>query len=273
MQDYRTALADNSLAGAVVSRWLAGAVVLASLQAGTWHQAMAEEATAATPAVSVILGATSDYVYRGVSLRDEKPTPLLYVAATYGSLYLNGFVIGTELGDDALGRGIGTIEADATAGMTYTIGQVELNGGVKYTGYPNGRDLIFDTLIEAERDFVEPFAGATLRLSEQASIGAIVYWTPDFYYETGEVITVEGQASYVLPEFAGIESKLTAVVGLAESENPDVVSPGDGYMYWNAGIEGTLERLMFDLRYWDTDVSGIDVYEQRFVVSVGVVLQ
>ena len=35
------------------------------------------------PTFSVIAGATSDYVYRGVSLRDEKPTPLLYVAATY----------------------------------------------------------------------------------------------------------------------------------------------------------------------------------------------
>lgn len=220
-----------------------------------------------------IVGATSDYVYRGVSLRDEKPTPLLYVSATYGQFYVNGFLIGTELGDDALGRGLGTIEADATAGVTHTIGQVDLNAGVKYTGYPNGRDLIFDTLIEAERDFVEPFAGATVRFNEQASAGVTVYWTPDYYYETGEVVTVEGQANYVLPEVAGIESKLTAVLGYAKSDNPDVISPGDDYVYWNVGIEGTLERLMFDLRYWDTDVSDVDVYDQRFVVSVGVILQ
>lgn len=225
------------------------------------------------PTFSVIAGATSDYVYRGVSLRDEKPTPLLYVAATYGGFYFNGFVIGTELGDDALGRGLGTIEADATVGMTHTIGQVDFNAGVKYTGYPNGRDLIADSLDEAERDFVEPFAGATVRITEQASLGATVYWTPDYYYETGEVVTVEGQAAYVLPALAGIQSKLTAVLGVAKSDNPDVISPGDGYVYYNVGIEGQLERCMFDLRYWDTDVSGVDGFDQRFVVSIGFVLQ
>lgn len=236
--------------------------------------ARAEDAAApAGPTFMAIAGATSDYVYRGVSLRDEQPTPLLYVSATYGQFYVNGFLIGTELGDDGLGRGLGTIEADATAGITHTIGQVDLNAGVKYTGYPNGRDLIEGTLEEAERDFVEPFIGATVRFTEQASLGATLYWTPDYYYESGEVVTVEGQAAYVLPEFAGVQSKLTAVLGLAESENPDVVSPGDGYLYWNAGIEGTLERIMFDLRYWDTDVSGVDGFEQRFVVSVGIILQ
>lgn len=235
--------------------------------------AQADDSTeAAGPTFSVIAGATSDYVYRGVSLRDEKPTPLLYVAATYGNFYFNGFVIGTELGDDALGRGLGTIEADATAGVTHTIGQVDFNVGVKYTGYPNGRDLIADTLDEAERDFVEPFAGATVRLTEQASVGATVYWTPDYYYETGDVVTVEGQAAYVLPAMAGIQSKLTAVLGVVKSDQPDVVSPGDGYVYYNVGIEGQLERFMFDLRYWDTDVSGVDGFDQRFVVSIGFVL-
>jgi hypothetical protein len=86
-------------------------------------------------------------------------------------------------------------------------------------------------------------------------------------------VTVEGQAAYVLPALAGIQSKLTAVLGVAKSDNPDVISPGDGYIYYNVGIEGQLERCMFDLRYWDTDVSGVDGFDQRFVVSIGFVLQ
>ncbi len=250
-------------------------LALAAVHMHAHGSARAEEAgdAATAPSFMAIAGATSDYVFRGVSLRDERPTPLLFVAATYGHFYVNGFLIGTELGDDALGRGIGTIETDGTAGVTYTIGQVDLNAGVRYTYYPNGRDLIVGTLIEAERDIVEPFAEATLRFTEQISAGATVYWTPDFYYETGEVLTLEGHASYVLPALAGIESKLTGVLGYAKSENANVISPGDGYMYWNVGIEAGLERLTFDLRYWDTDVSDVDGYEQRFVVSVGVILQ
>jgi hypothetical protein len=248
------------------------AVGLVEMHAHSFARAE-EPASTAAPSFMAIAGATSDYVYRGVSLRNERPTPLLFVAATFGNFYVNGFLIGTELGNDALGRGIGTIEADGTAGVTYTIGQLDLNTGARYTFYPNGRDLIINTLIEAERDIFEPFADATFRFTEQISAGTTVYWTPNFYYETGEVFTVEGHASYVLPTVAGIESKLTGVLGYAKSENPNVISPGDGYMYWNVGIEGVLERLTFDLRYWDTDVSNVDGYDQRFVVSVGVILQ
>lgn len=249
--------------------WLA----LAALLTPAPHLAQALAGEAAAPAsftYMAMAGAMSDYVYRGISLRDEKPAPFLYLSASYGSFYINGFLVGVELGDDALGRGLGNIEVDVTAGATYTIGKADFDAGIRCSFYPNGRDLIVGTLQEAERDFVEPFIGATLRMTEEASLSASVSWTPDFYYETGEIITVEGQAAYVLPEISGIHSKLTAALGRAASENPDAVSPGDGYTYWNAGIEATVERLIFDLRYWDTDVKNADGYDQRFVVSVAI---
>lgn len=222
---------------------------------------------------SATIAATSDYVYRGVSLRDEKPTPMLYLEARYGQFYATGLLIGTYLGTDALGRGLGHIEADATVGFAPTVGKVDFNFGVKYTGYPAGRDLVVGTLDRAERDFIEPFAGAKLNITDTLSIGATAYWTPDFYYETGQVTTIEGQGAIVLPAFASVQSRFTVTVGSVHSERPDVAAPGDGYVYYNAGIEGQIDQLLFDLRYWGTDVGGIDVFDQRLSLSVGVKLK
>jgi Bacterial protein of unknown function (Gcw_chp) len=222
--------------------------------------------------VTAILAATSDYVYRGVSQRNGSPTPFLYVAGTSGIFYANGFVIGTDLGRDALDRSIGNMEADATVGITPSVGKVSFNFGAKYTGYPNGRDIIVGTTQKAERDFIEPFAGATLNVTDAIAIGGTVYWTPNYYYQTGQVTTVEGEVSIVLPVVGDLHSKFTTYLGQVESQQANVASPGHGYLYYNAGIEAQAGRMLFDLRYWNTDVDDIKAFDQRFVVSMGVSL-
>jgi len=80
---------------------------------------------------SLIAGVTTDYVYRGVSLSGERPTGLVMVDASYGIVYFSGLVVGNELGEDALGRSIGDVEADATIGITPSFGRVEFNLGAK----------------------------------------------------------------------------------------------------------------------------------------------
>lgn len=225
-----------------------------------------------TPSVSAIVGVTSNYVFRGISLRNDRPSPLAWVDARYGPLYATALLIGTTLGEDGLGRGLGNIEADLTVGATHTVGQVDFNVGVKYTGYPNGRDLIVGTLQEAERDFIEPFAGTTWRITDEVSIGGTAYWTPDYYYESGRVVTLEAQAAWVLPKFGPIVSKLNGAVGRVRSQREDYIFPGDGHVYFNAGIEAHLEKMIFDLRYWGTDVDGRDLFDDRVVVSIGTLL-
>lgn len=224
----------------------------------------------ASIAIGGIVGATSDYVYRGVSLRDEKPTPFAYFSAKYGIAYLDAYLIGTELGEDALERSLGNIEADFTLGVKPSIGSVEFNLGTRYTVYPNGRDGVVGTLLQAERDFIEPFAGAVVALTEKFSLGGTVYWTPDYYNETGSVVTVEAQAAYVLPPFGACTSKITTFLGVVASDESFVVSPGQGYTYFNVGVEAQIERIIFDLRYWTTDVDGYGLFDQRLVLAAGV---
>lgn len=220
--------------------------------------------------VSGIVGATSDYVYRGVSQRDGQPTPLAYLSLKWQALYVEGYLVGVDLGEDALGRGIGTTEADMTVGITPRWKNVEFNFGAKYTGYPNGRDIVIGSLNAAERDFIEPFAGALINITEAFAFAAVAYWTPDFYYETGEVRTLEAKASLTLPSLGPLNTKLTAQAGTVHSANVNVVCPGDAYHYYAIGIEGQLDRLVFDVRYWRTDVNDFDDFGERLVVSAGV---
>ncbi len=229
---------------------------------------------ASTPqfSASAILGVSSDYVYRGVSLNDQSPTPLLMIDAAYGAVYFNGLLVGTELGTDALGRSLGELEADATIGFAPTLGPVDFNIGAKYTGYPTGRDLVFGTLTPAERDFVEVFAGGKIKVGPSLKVGGTVYWTPDFYYETGEVTTLEASSSLELPVVFGINARLTGAAGRVRSEYQNIVSPGSGYDYHNVGIEGQFEAIVFDVRYWGTDVEAFDVFDERVVAAIGVKL-
>ena len=60
------------------------------------------------------------------------------------------------------------------------------------------------------------------------------------------------------------------VQGRVRSDERDVTAPGHGYEYYSVGIEGQLDRIVFDFRCWNTNVDGFDVFDSRVVGSVGV---
>lgn len=251
-------------------RYLTAVFLLFALCHGYCETAAADEAPRASGLTgSVIAGGTSDYVYRGISLTAGRPTPFLFGEIANGPIRVSGLLIGNDLGEDALGRSIGNLEADATVAWTPSLGNVDFNFGAKYTGYPNGRDIVVGTLTPAERDFIECFAGAKVNIDDATSLGVTGYLTPNFYYQTGHVDTLEVQGARVLPPLANVQPRFTATVGVVHSANKDAAAPGNGYLYYNAGIEGQIEHVYFDLRYWGTDVRDIDSYGRRLVLTVG----
>lgn len=215
---------------------------------------------------SGILATTTDYVYRGVSQHDEKPSALAMGKASYSHFYFSVAAVGIDLGRDGLDRSIGSVELDLKVGMTPTLGPLELNLGVQAYTFPNGRDLKAGTLQRSERDFVELFLGASTSF-DAVTVGANVAWTPRFYQDAGQVWTLEGQAGLNLPPLGRLAGRLNGVVGIARSAQDDAVAPGHGYTYWSLGTELRIDRLLLDLRYWGTDVSNVDRYESRFVAS------
>ena len=225
------------------------------------------------PDWNVTVAATSDYVFRGVSLRNGRPSPFLGLDASYGPLYFSGVAIGVDLGTDGLDRRLGTTELDATFAMRAALGLVELSGGAKYTGYPTGRDLVAGTLVRAERDFWEPFFGLETTVLEKLQIGGSVYWTPDFYNETGQVLTTEGRLSVVMPALGPLLWKAVATAGEVTSERSGAIAPAKRYRYFGAGVEGRVDQFLIAIKYWDTDVDGVDIFDRRVAVSVGVELK
>ncbi|MEQ1711328.1 MAG: TorF family putative porin [Hyphomicrobium sp.] len=220
---------------------------------------------------SGVVAMTSDYVYRGVSLRDEKPSALAMGNVSYGLFYLSAAAVGIDLGRDSLDRPIGNVEFDLKTGITPSFGPLDLNLGVQAYTFPHGRDVEAGTLLRSERDFVELFLRASTSF-DTVTVGANVAWTQQFYQDGGQVWTVESHAGLSLPTLGRLTGRLNGVLGIARSAQANVVAPGHGYTYWNLGTELRIDRLVLDFRYWGTDVTNVDGYESRFVASTALLL-
>ena len=198
--------------------------------------------------LSFNVGAATDYVWRGVSQTDESPQISGGVDATVGGLvYAGGWLSNVDFGNDT------DFELDLYAGVKPKLGPVSLDLGVIYYGYINAPSGAPD------QDYVE-FKAAGSAPVGTGTVGAAVYYSDDFFGETGPATYVELNAS------APIADKFTVSGALGYQ---DVDYDGD-YTTWNLGVSYALNDVVgFDLRYHDTDAHDFgDIYDSRVVISV-----
>ncbi len=213
---------------------------------------------------SLTLGATNDYIFRGLSFTSEDPAAQGSIDFSYGKLYL-GF-----WGSNVDGDGFSPAELDIYAGYKPTWGQFNFDFGVIGYLYPLADDSL---------EYVEFKAGVSTEIVKNLTGGAIFYYTPetDNY---GETYTVEGSLAYVLPEVGIFTPTVSGGVGYTEEtgDNGLFSNVTDNYVYWNAGLALGVEKWIFDFRYWDTDLDSVpgDVYtglsEERFVFTAKITL-
>ena len=202
------------------------ALTAALLTAGT---ARAQSA----PEVAWNVGLVSDYVFRGFSQTDESPALQGGVDATIGAFYVGAWASNLDFGDgtDAEVDIYGGYRGE-TAGFAFDAGVV----GYGYVGAPDGADY----------GYVE-LKGAVSRAVGPATLGAAVYWSPDFFGLDEEATYVEASASFAPAD------KWT-VSGALGHQSLDV---NDDYATWNAGVGYALtDHVAVDIRYYDTDVDG-----------------
>lgn len=231
--------------------WFAGAC-LAGLVA--WGIASHADAQTAEPepsgpeiAWNVAIG--SDYVFRGVSQTEED-------AAVSGGVDLIGrtFYTGAWASNVAFpGDPDTNAEIDLYggvrpefAGWNWDVGVV----GYFYTGQPDGADY----------DYVEAKVAAS-RAFGPATIGAAVYWSPDFFG------AAEDEATWVEANAAFSPADKWTVSGAVGRQ---FVSSDFDYTTWNLGAARQLtEHLALDLRYHDTDEHDFGpIYGSRAVASL-----
>lgn len=217
---------------------LIGASVLALFGAGS-AQAQAQ------PEVAFNIGVVSDYVFRGVSQTDEGAALQGGVDASFG----NGFYAGGWASTVDFGEGTDA-EVDLYGGYRTEAAGYALDFGV--LGY-----LYVNEPGPADYSFME-FKAAASRAIGPATLGAAVYYSPDFFGADDAATYLEANGAYALAD------KWT-VSGAVGRQWLDV---SDDYTTWNLGLAYALtDHLTVDVRYHDTDVDG-PLTDDRFVVGL-----
>lgn len=184
---------------------------------------------------------TTDYVFRGYTQTSEDPAFQGGIDLTYGIFYAGAWASGLDFGD-----GSADIEVDLYGGIKKEYRGVEFDLGFIYYAYPNADDP------DGEYNYWEIKAGASGKILSDLTVGGTVYYSPEFFGETGEVWTFEGTVEKTLPAIFGHEITLSGTLGYLEYEDDDL---GDDYLYWNVGLSKTImEHFTLDVRYWDTDL-------------------
>ncbi len=191
--------------------------------------------------VSFTVAGTTDYVFRGVSQTDEKPTVQMSLDLSYGIFYAGIWGSGIDFDDVPPNS---NVEIDLYAGIKPTWNSVTFDFGIIYYLYPRAKDD------GAELDYLEFKAGVSKSVFETLTLGATVYYSPEYTGETGEAWTVEGSFSKTLPKIWDIDLTLSGLIGYNEADELE------GYTYWNIGLTKTYKNFEFDIRYHDTDIDG-----------------
>lgn len=226
--------------------WFAGACLVGLIVWGLASHAGAQESP---PDFAFNVAVGSDYVFRGVSQTEEDPAVSAGVDLTSGTFYAGAWASNVAFpGDPDTNAEIdfyGGVRP-AFAGFDWDFGVV----GYLYTGQPDGADY----------DYVEAKA-AVSRAIGPATVGAAVYWSPDFFG------TAEDEATYVEANAAFSPADRWTVSGAVGRQ---FVSSDVDYTTWNLGVARQLtDNLVVDVRYHDTDEHDFgDIYGSRAVASL-----
>jgi uncharacterized protein (TIGR02001 family) len=219
--------------------------------------------------LSVTVGGTSDYIFRGISQTSEDPAAQGSVDLTYGIFYAGIWASNVDFDDNPPANA----EVDFYAGIKPTLGAgpfwgpITFDFGVIYYAYPDADDAP-----GAELDYVELKAGYSMESPwiKGLTTGTTFYWSPEYGGEVGDVFTLESAASYALPQVGIFSPSVSGAWGTVYGDRDDGFTPGgtgaEDYQYWNAGLSLAVEKFTFDFRYWDTD---IDVTGGGLCVSQG----
>jgi len=224
-------------------------VMKTALLAAATTVALGGAAMAQELSLSYNVGVASDYVFRGVSQTQEDPTVQGGVDATYGIAYAGVWASNVDFGTDDP-----SAEIDLYAGIRPTVGDTSFDFGVLYYGYSKDKGLTPGSF-----SYFEMKAAAS-RTFGPATLGAAVYYSPEYSGDTGGATYFEGNAAVpIAPKFT-----LSGALGRQTFKNLK------DYTTWNVGVSYALtDNVSADLRYHDTDEHNLgQIYDSRVVIGL-----
>jgi uncharacterized protein (TIGR02001 family) len=192
---------------------------------------------------SANVGLISDYLFRGISQTEGNPA--LQGGFDYAYTPV-GFSAGVWASNVDFGNTDENLEIDFYGGFSGDLVNtgVDWEIGTIYYYYPGQEG-------SPDSDYVEVYGGLSYSFATawEPSVGAKVYYSPDFFGETDDGVAVEGTLGMTLP-IAGLG--LSFLVGYQ-----DVDDIGE-YNYWNVGLSKSIGKFEFGLSYSDTSDTSDD---------------
>ena len=227
-------------------------------------------------AYSFNIGATNDYVFRGIAQNKENPSVQGGIDLTYGIAYFGLWGSNIDFGTNAqngFGPGRSKIvntEIDVYGGIKPVLGPATFDLGVLLYAYPNGNDNGPSQGQAGDQTYVEikgGVSGAFIPKLDKLTLGGVVFYSPEYIGKQGSVWTVEGNAAYELPALGPVTPTVSGTIGASYGDSLsntvgatsygkfNIANGADSYNYWNIGVTFAVEKFTFDFRYWDTDIS------------------
>jgi uncharacterized protein (TIGR02001 family) len=224
-------------------------------------------------------GVVSDYLFRGVTQSNHKPSFNAYFEPRYNinpnlQLYAGISYETIRFANDA------NSEVDFYGGIRPTFGKWALDLGFWYYYYPGGHcyntpafgcagPLLNGNVIKSNVSFWEVYFKPTYNFSDAFSVGGNLYYTDSFLNSGAYGVYASATAKYTFPAFKnGAAVYVSGEFGrqwLGTSDSFYTVStpaipgaPGINYKdynTWNVGVGLTYKVITVDLRYTDTDLS------------------
>ena len=224
----------------------------------------------------------SDYVFRGITQSNHKPSVAAYFEPRYNITKDIQLYVGVS-GESISELNRAAAEIDFYGGARWTIGPVVLDGGFWYYYYPGGQCFNSGTFcgvamtnlpqntntMVADMSFWEVYFKPTWNVNDQLAIGGNLFYANSFLHSGAPGTYVSATAKftasdkmaigpfgwYVSGEFGrqylGTTNSFYGLLGTANGPGIDYAD----YDTWNVGLGLTWKVFTLDLRYSGTDLS------------------
>jgi uncharacterized protein (TIGR02001 family) len=220
----------------------------------------------------------SDYVFRGVTQSNHKPSVAAYFEPRYNFNKDHQVYVGIG-GASISFPNRPAAEVDLYAGYRPTFGPVAFDFGAWYYWYPGGQcfnaaatgdcfvngNLPNGNTIKGDLSFLEFFAKVNWTVNENISLGAYVWYSPSVLNSGADGVFYGGVAKYTWAAFSnGVQPYISGDVGRWALGTTDSFYgtaafpagiPLPSYTTWSAGFGWTWKVFTVDLRYTDTNLS------------------
>jgi uncharacterized protein (TIGR02001 family) len=211
-------------------------------------QALAEDG----PTVSFNAALTSDYLFRGLSQTSGDAAAQGGADLTYGLFYAGVWGSNVDFGPTAGDPNNKTaVEYDLYAGVRPVAAGINFDLGVIRYGYTSSPKA-------AHYDYWEGKVAASKAFGP-ATLGAAVYYSPEFFGKTGDAWYGELNGAYTF------SNKATVSAALGYQDLQASKAGINNYVTWNIGVGYPItDKFAIDLRYWDTEHDATRFYTKTF---------